>query len=444
MDNINYKKVLDQLFPLNRSITGPELLISLNILKEHVDFKISSVPSNSEVYDWIIPKEWTLIESYIETPDGKRWADSSKNKLHSISHNHPIDEHVTLDQLSSYTHILENLPSAIPYRTSYYKKNSGICLSKNELTSLIEYCRAHDFKTVRIFVNSNFKDGNLYYGDRVFKGISDQEIIITTYLCHPSMGNDNLSGVLCWLMLLDYFCKLEIKPYYSYRFAIFPETIGCITYLHQHESVIKKYTIGGFVLSCCGGPGEFSMKKSFIGDSIFDKALLASFASRHPIEKLQVFDFDIHGSDERQLSSPFFRIPTVTLSKDKYYEYEFYHTSLDDLDFVSIDNIAKSFEIYKTAIFFLENNFFIESNLNKCEPMLGKRNLYPEIGGAINQISGEEIQKISLDSLLWIMFYGDKSLSLLDISIKHSLDFSILLKQAKELINKNLITVFKQ
>lgn len=436
---------LNRLFPLNRSILNEGVLSSLNILKENVDFEIIDIKSGFKCYDWEVPKEWVIYEAFIEL-DGKKIIDFKNCNLHVLNYSDSIDEELNFEELEKNLYYLKDLPDAIPYKTSYYKKNWGFCLTYNQFLKLDRNAK------YRVKIDSKFIDGTLRIAEKVVKGKVKDEILISAYTCHPSMANDSLSGVIIWSLILK-ILQFQ-KPYFTYRLVLVPETIGAIAYLRYRENEIKKFTKRGFVLTTCGGPGKFGFKNSFLGDDIID--ISVKFAFRDSNVEYISYPFDINGSDERQYSSPFFRIPCSTITKDKYYEYKEYHTSLDNLSFVKINYLKDTFVLYLKAIQNLElgNKKFISKN-TACEPFLTKRDLYSSLGVTINnlQIEGEhhqkkeyttnENQKITgedIDTILWLMFYCDGNRNLFEISSQTNLPLYNLNKMANLLISLDLIS----
>lgn len=416
------KKTLKELFPITRSITGDGVRKTYKILNKIAKFKIHEIPTGKKCYDWIIPEEWNVKDAYIEDEAGERIIDFKKNNLQVVNYSMPVDKTVDYNELIGYLHTLPQLPKAIPYRTSYYKKNWGFCISYDRFKKLNKKGKFH------VFIDAQHKRGSLTLGDYLHAGKSKEEYLISTYSCHPSLANDNLSGMVLWAFLLKIFQSIKTK--HSYRFVIWPETIGAISYLSSHEKEMKKNK-GGFVITTVAGPDNFGYKKTFLGNSAIDNAVFATF-KEFKINPL-FYEFSPMGSDERQLSSPAFRIPIGTITKSKYYEYPQYHTSLDNLNFISAKNLVKTLKLYLASLQKLEAAVVLKPNFPFCEPNLGKRGLYPTLGGGIKQglnknrdhnkkkydiskdgsISGKD-----LDIIKWILFYADGKNSILDIAEK--------------------------
>lgn len=414
-------QLMRELFPLCRSLTGQGVRQTLERLQQLADFEIIEIPSGTEVYDWEVPPEWNIRGAYLETEEGERILDFDDHNLHVVGYSTPVDKLLTWDQLDPHLHTLPDLPDAIPYRTSYYDRNWGFCLPHEQYQQLDRSLR------YRAVIDSSLEPGSMTLGETVVQGDSGQEFLISAYCCHPSMANDSLSGVVLWALLLR---TLQRSPnWHSYRFVILPETIGAIVYLAHRESEMKQVD-GGLIPTTVAGPGPFGYKRTFKGDSLIDRAVRRSFLEQG-VEFVD-YPFDINGSDEKQYSAPAFRIPVGTISKSKYYEYKEYHTSLDNLDFVKPEHLIDSLKLYLLTIEKLELNLTYRSLAPHSEPMLGKRGLYPKLGGSIKQQAadlqrqhGERRYQIendqniygsALDALRWMMFYADGDHSLLDIA----------------------------
>lgn len=424
--------LLQRLFPICRSITGDGVRQSLSILHEIADFDIKEIPSGTRCYDWTVPDEWNVRDAYVEDSSGKKVIDFQKNNLHLVSYSVPIDKKMSFQELEKHLHTLPRLADAIPYRTAYYDGGGwGFCLSHNQLEGMDK----NDEYYVKI--DSSLKPGKLTYGECVINGKSGQEFLISTYCCHPSLANDNLSGMVLWTLLIRELASWDTR--HTYRFIIIPETIGSIAYLSQNEEAMKKVD-GGFILTSVAGPSEFGYKPTYLGNSLIDKIVHNTF-NELGMEYVS-YPFDIN-SDERQYSSPEFRIPMGTICKDKYSEYIQYHTSLDNLDFISAENLIKTLKIYLAAIRKLEMNLTYTARL-KCEPMLSKRGLYPKIGGMLKQgAAAIEKNQNELDANKWVLFYSDGKTSLVDIAEKTKIPIKELYESAEKLRENKLLEVKK-
>jgi aminopeptidase-like protein len=427
--------LLRRLFPLCRSITGEGVRRTLAILQEIAPFEMKEIPSGTVCYDWIVPDEWTIRDAYVADREGTRLIDFRKSNLHVVSYSEPIDRRMSFAELAPHLHTLPNLPRAIPYRTTYYKRDWGFCLSHEQLQGMDPAAEYH------VVVDSTLAPGSLTYGEAQLGSQAGPEVLISTYCCHPSLANDNLSGIVLWALLLRELGRTPRRL--SYRFVIVPETIGAIAYLARNEEAMKRVA-GGFVLTTGAGPGRPGWKSSFRGDATVDRAVQRAFAERG-IDAI-LYPFDISGSDERQYSTPGFRIPTVTITKDKYYEYDFYHTSLDDLDFIRAGNLIETLRLYLASIETLELDLTYRSLNPHGEPMLGRRGLYPQTGGAIRQkaATGGAAEPVAapgdeLDAIRWLMFLSDGETSLLQIAEKTGLPMRRLFLTAERLRSQGLL-----
>ncbi len=435
---------LNRLFPLCRSLTGEGVRQTLAILREVADFTIQEVPSGTVAYDWVVPEEWNVREAYIADSHGRRIVDFQQNNLHLVSYSIPFEGTLTFEELRPHLHTLPDLPDAIPYRTSYYNRTWGFCLSQRQFDALDRQ------ETYFVKIDTVLAPGSLTYGEAVLPGRSGHEYLISTYCCHPSLGNDNLSGMVLWALLLRELSQRQRR--HTYRFLIAPETIGALVWLSRNESIAPTIA-GGFLPSTVAGPGPFGYKRTFLGNSIIDRVVRQTFRELR-LDYIE-YPFDINGSDERQFSAPAFRIPIGMICKDKYYEYTFYHTSLDNLDFISADALIQTLKLYLLAIEKLEMNRTYRSLMPYGEPMLGKRGLYPNLGGSIKQqaanlhlpheqrpyqVSEETIlYGNELDAIRWLLFYSDGQTSLLDIAEKTSFPMRQLFEIAEKLVSHHLL-----
>lgn len=369
----------DRLWPICRSITGDGLRSSLKILQEIIPLELTEVPTGTEVFDWVVPKEWNIHEAYIITPAGKKICDLSVNTLHVVNYSIPVNTSLSFTALSGHLHYIEEMPDAIPYITSYYRETWGFCLSYNEFKTL------DTEGTYQVVINSSLKNGSLTYGECVLKGESEQEILFSTYLCHPSMANNELSGPLVQAFLYKKIAALE-KRKYTYRFIFAPETIGIIAYLHKHGMHLKEKLSAGYVLTCCGDPGSFIYKRSKRIHSLADR--VAEHVLKHQSIPYEIIPFSVGGSDERQYCSPGFNLPVGSLTRSMYQRYKEYHTSLDNKDFISFEAMEKTVETYFLFVKALEVNDLYLNTIPYCEPQMGKRGLYPS---SVNPVESREL-----------------------------------------------------
>ena len=367
------KKILkyyfQRLYKIPRSILGKGFRESLNILGEIVDLNIINVLSGRKVLDWKVPQEWVIDDAYIITPNGKKIADFKKNNLHVLNYSIPINKIVNLKELKKNIFTLPSLPNAIPYVTSYYKKNWGFCLTYNEFKKL----KPGKYKVV---IKSKHLNGRLVYSNSLIQGKSKKEILFWTYLCHPQMANNELSGPLVWSVL--YKILKDTGPHkYSYRFIIGPENIGSAAFLHKSKSKLKNI-VAGYIVNCLGYGKIFTLKKSRIGNTLSDKAAINVIVNE---KKKKIIDFFPDGSDERQFCSPGFNLPISLIMRKMYGDYKEYHTSLDNEKLISYKTLMESIQKYVDLILTLERNFTPIAKIKYGTPQLSRRpiNLYSDI-----------------------------------------------------------------
>ena len=431
------ENLFENLFPINRSITGHGVRETLEILNKIVPIKINEIACGTKVFDWEIPSEWNIKNGWIKNSDGEKIIDFKINNLHILNYSEPVSKKVDYNELIKHIYTLPSKPDLIPYRTSYYERKWGFCMSHNTLLSLN---KKDDYE---VFIDSNFNEnGSLTYGEIDIKGKGNNEYLISTYTCHPSMANDNLSGIILTILLAKYLNQCDLRN--NYKIIFVPETIGAITFLSQNKKFSKNIK-GGFVVTTVAGKGDFGYKETFLRDSEIDKSVLLAFGDK----KLIRYPFEPSGSDERQYSSPGFRIPIGSITKDKYYEYEEYHTSGDDLDFISSKCLLESLNFYKKAINNLERDIYYKRLNPYCEYQLGKYGLYPKTGGSIYQeAEKKDKNKIKSDKkvkcLEWLSFFCDGENSLMDISIMSKIDIESIHDAAREMENLGLLEEYKE
>ena len=363
-----------RIFPYNRSITGEGVRQTLSDISDYIassgtELKISSVPSGTQVFDWTVPKEWKIREAYIEDEKGDHIIDMKESNLHVLGYSTPVDEWVDLDELKKHVYVEENQPDVIPYVTSYYKERFGFCMSKNKLDSLKDG-RYH------MYVDSELFDGVLNSAEAVIPGESDEEIMFSTYFCHPSMADNECSGPALAAELINTIASMDHRRY-TYRFVFVPETIGSITYLSQddHVKYLQKHLKAGFVLSCVGDDNDYSMIQSRYADTYADRVLLNVLSYK---EKRTIYGFTKRGSDERQYNAPGVDLPVVCFCRSKFGEFAEYHTSADNMDFVSKEGFQGAYDAMMEVVNILEKNARYRMKV-LCEPQLGKRGLYSDI-----------------------------------------------------------------
>jgi len=407
--------LIAELYPICRSITGDGYRQTMGILQRHVPLVVHEVPTGTKVFDWVVPKEWNIRDAYVKNSKGEKVIDFQKSNLHILNYSTPVHRTFSLKDLKEHLFTLPDRPDWIPYKTSYYKENWGFCLSHNVLIHLEE----GDYEVV---IDSTLKDGSLSYGELYLQGESTEEILISCHACHPSLANDNLSG----LSLATYLAKRigSVPHRYSYRFVFIPGTIGAITWLAMNEEKTSKIK-HGLVLSGIGDRGNVSYKKSRRDMAEID--LVACHVLQHSGAAYEISDFSPYGYDERQYCSPGFNLPVGRLSRTPYGRYPEYHTSADDLGFVRPESLGDSFDKVLAILSILENNRTYINLSPKCEPQLGKRGLYSSIGE-------DEL------AMLWVLNFSDGSHSLLDITERSGLEFNSLQGAAHVLSEHGLIT----
>lgn len=391
-------RLAERLFPICRSITGDGVRETLSILREYIpDMKIYEVPSGTRVFDWTIPREWRIREAYIENGKGERIIDMKENNLHVMGYSAPMDRYVSLDELKQYIYVQEDQPDAVPYVTSYYKERSGFCMSRNMRDSLPED-RYH------MYIDSELFDGSLTYGEAVLPGKSEKEVLLSTYVCHPSMANNELSGPAVAAALAEWLGSLRDRKY-TYRIVFLPETIGSITYLSRNLDIMKQRMIAGFVLSCVGDDRTYSYVPSRDGNTLADRAARNVLSFHYPEYKR--YTYLDRGSDERQYNAPGVDLPVCVVCRSKYGEYPEYHTSLDDLSLVTEKGLEGALDVYKQMIVAIEYNALYRIKC-LCEPQLGKRGLYPTVS--------QKGSYYSIKSMVDFIAYADGRHDLLEIS----------------------------
>ena len=336
--------LIEELYPICRSITGNGVRESLRIIARHIALRVSEVPSGTLVFDWTIPKEWNIRDAYIKDEKGQRIVDFQRSNLHVVNYSTPVHETMTLGQLKPHLHTLPDHEHWIPYRTSYYKESWGFCLEHARLTGMKD--GVYD-----VCIDSSLESGHLTYGEALIRGESEEEVFLSSHICHPSLANDNLSGV-CMAVALANYLKMEPRRY-TYRFVFAPGTIGAITWLARNQETAKRMKYG-LILSGVGDAGGISYKRSYGGHETIDRAvehLLLNSPGKHHVE-----DFSPYGYDERQYGSPGFRLPVGRISRTPFGTYPEYHTSADNLDFVQPRSLEETFELLKELVQVVETN----------------------------------------------------------------------------------------
>jgi aminopeptidase-like protein len=412
--------VMTELFPICRSITGDGVTQTLNIIKRDIPLSIRKIPTGTKVFDWEVPKEWNINEAYIKNSRGEKIIDFANSNLHVLNYSIPVDQSVTLNALKEHLYTLSEHPNWIPYRTSYYKEDWGFCMTHNQFQKLQE-------DVYDVYIDSSLKEGHLTYGEYYIPGELSDEVLISTRICHPSMCNDNLSGICVATFLANELRRKKLR--YSYRFLFIPGTIGAITWLSVNESKASNIR-HGLVISLLGDAGGFTYKKSRQGNAEIDHIVEAVLKANS--RNYKVHNFSPYGDDERQFCSPGFNLPVGSLMRTPFGEYPEYHTSADNLELVTPAALEGSLQILHDIITVLEaDKKYL--NLNpKCELQLGKRGLYNTVGGAW---SGRDFQM----ALLWVLNLSDGKHSLLDISKESGIDFESISGAANRLFEQKLL-----
>jgi len=407
-------KLIVELYPICRSITGKGFRETLKIIQKYVSLEIHEVPSGTQVFDWIIPKEWNIRDAYVKNSEGEKVIDFQKSALHILNYSVPIKKKMPLAKLKEHLFSLPEHPDWIPYKTSYYKENWGFCIAHNKLLELKD-------GEYEVFIDSTLENGHLTYGEFYLKGEQADEVLISCHACHPSLCNDNLSGVSLATFLAKHLNRGTLR--YSYRFLFIPGSIGSITWLSLNESKVSKIK-HGLVVACVGDMGKFTYKKSRLGDAEIDQAVTHVLKSSG--EDYEILEFSPYGYDERQYCSPGFNLPVGSLTRTPHGRYPQYHTSADDLEFIRAENLADSFSKYLAVLQILEKNKKYLNQNPKCEPQLGKRGLYDSIGA--NELA-----------MLWVLNFSDGNHTLLDIAEKSSFQFKTIKRVADILLQYNLL-----
>jgi aminopeptidase-like protein len=386
--------VFDRLWPLPRSLTGPGVRATLDILSELHPLQRIEVPSGTRVFDWTVPDEWRVASAYLVAPDGRRFADFHKSNLHLVGYSRPFRGRMSLAELQPHLHSLPDRPTAIPYRTSYYEPHWGFCLADAERRVLPE-------GEYQVVVDTEFVPGSLTIGEAVLPGETEQEILLSTYVCHPSLANNELSGPLALGFLMR---RLAARPSrrFTYRFVFAPETIGSITYLSLRGDHLKRRCHGGYVLTCCGDAGAFTYKRSRRGEAASDRIVRRVLKGKP--HKIIPFQPD-EASDERIYNSPGFDLPIGSIMRTMYGRYPEYHTSLDDKSVISFPALQESIDVVEALVDRFEERRCFALTAGP-EPQLGRRGLYPSTAEAWPQISRQ----------YWLLHYADGGHDLADVA----------------------------
>jgi aminopeptidase-like protein len=413
-------RLIEELYPICRSITGEGLRQSLRLIARHVPLALREIPTGTQVFDWIIPKEWNVRGAFIATADGRRIVDFADSNLHLVQYSVPLDRIVGRDELLAHIHTMPERPAWIPYRTSYYTEGWGFCLSERQARTLTD-------PAYRVVIDATLAQGHLTYGELEVKGASADEVLFSCHSCHPSLANDNLSGMAVATMLAR---RLMAAPRrLTYRFLFIPGTIGSLAWLAANEARVPRVK-HGLVLSCVGDQGAFTYKQSRRGNAEIDRIL--AHVLRHGGAPHRILPFIPYGYDERQYCSPGFDMPVGCFMRSPNGSYPEYHTSADDLSLVRPECLAQSLDMLWQVVGAIEANATYVSRNPKGEPQLGRRGLYRPMGG-------HQAQDFDQMSLLWVLNLADGRHSLLDMAERSQLPFATISAAADALAAAELI-----
>ena len=411
----------EKLYPLNRSLTGEGVRDTLSVLSERIPLDVHEVASGTAVLDWTVPLEWNIRDAYVENDRGERVIDFKDSNLHVLGYSVPVRAKLSLTELKEHLFSLPDHPEWIPYRTSYYQQNWGFCMQHERVRALEE-------GIYEVVIDASLEAGHLTYGEFVIPGECRDEILLSAHICHPSLANDNLSGIG---LLVELAARLRhLQPRYTYRFVFAPGTIGAICWLAKNEAKLN-HIKHGLVVSCVGDGGGPTYKRSRRGSADIDKAM--EHVLRHCGKTATIEGFTPYGYDERQYCSPGFNLPVGLFQRSKWGQFPEYHSSADNLDLVRPEHLAFSFETIARVIDVLENNVSCMNLYPKGEPQLGRHGLFGGIGGAS--------RKSAELAMLWVLNLSDGECSLLDIAIRADLAFGDVHEAAGELTKTGLIEV---
>lgn len=412
--------LIEDLFPICRSITGPGVRETLARLGRHVPLTVREVPSGTRVLDWCVPKEWQVRDAYVKDAEGRRVIDFRRSNLHVVNYSVPVRATMTLEELRPHLHTLPEHPDWVPYRTSYYEENWGFCLSTRQLAEMGE-------GPYEVCIDSELKAGSLTYGELFLPGRTEDEVLFSCHVCHPSLCNDNLAGIAVATFLAQHVAALDRR--YSYRFLFIPGTIGAITWLALNEHDLSRVK-HGLVLALLGDAGKPTYKRSRRGEAEIDRAVAQVL--RETGRDHAIVDFDPYGYDERQFCSPGFNLPVGRLTRTPNGQYPQYHTSADDLSLVRPESLADSLALCAAVVHILEHNRTYVNLCPKGEPQLGRRGLYGTLGGQ------RELAAVQ-QAMLWVLSFSDGSTPLLEIARRAAVPFESVRRAADLLAQHGLL-----
>jgi len=409
-----------KIYPICRSITGNGVRTTLREISAHIALQVHEVPTGTAVFDWTVPREWNIRDAYIKNEQGQKIVDFAQSNLHVMSYSVPIRQRISLGELKTHLHTLPDQPDLIPYRTSYYAEDWAFCMAHRQLESLRD-------ESYEVLIDSSLADGYLTYGEYLHEGETEDEFLFSTHVCHPSLANDNCSGVALLAHLAKRMAGLRTR--YSYRFLFAPGTIGEITWLAHNEYNTQRIK-HGLVISMVGDGGGPTYKKSRRGNAKIDRAMIHSL--RHSELMPTILDFSPYGYAERQYCSPGFNLPVGLFQRSRFGTIPQYHTSADNLDFIRPDHLSESYCLIAQTIDVMENDAVYCNTMPKCEPQLGKRGLYGAVGG------GKDAAATNM-AMLWVLNLADGTRSLLDIAERADLPFAMIRSTAELLRTHGLL-----
>ena len=407
-------------YPTCRSITGDGVRETLDHIARRLELEVHEVPSGTQVFDWTIPREWSIRDAFIKNSAGERIIDFRKCNLHVLNYSQPVHGQLPLEELKKHVFTLPDQPDAIPYRTSYYAESWGFCMAHRALAALPD-------DIYEVMIDASLEDGSLTYGEYLHRGETEEEFLLSAHICHPSLANDNCSGLALLTLLAERLAPLETR--YSYRFVFAPGTIGAIAWLARNEHRVARIR-HGLVVSCLGDGGGPTYKKSRRGDALIDRAM--THVLRHMATTPTILDFFPYGYDERQYCLPGFDLPVGSLQRSQFGTFPEYHTSADNLDFIRPEHLAESYRMITAAIEIVENDWRPLSTNPKCEPQLGRRGLYAALGG-------DKDGAAKSMAFLWLLNLADGRHSLLDIAERANMPFAVVAEAARLLRQSGLL-----
>ena len=406
--------LMQRLLPLSRSLTGDGVRATFDAIEDHIPLRRTEIASGSRIFDWVVPDEWNLHDAYVAGPDGRRVIDVRRSTLHVVGYSEPVRARMPLEELRTRLHTLPERPDVIPYRTSYYHRTWGFCLAHRDLEAMApgEY---------EVVIDASLQPGRLTFAELVLEGELDDEVVISTYVCHPALAHDNLSGIAVATMLGRALSRRRLR--HSFRIVFAPGTIGPLCWLHENRDRLDRFA-HGLAISCIGDDGDFTYKRSRRGNAAIDRA--AALVLRDSGRPHRVLDWDPWGGDERQFCSPGFNLPMGTLQRTPHAEYDGYHTSADSLDRMSPDGMAEAVRTLLAVIDVLETDRTYVNRSPFGEPQLGRRGLFRTSGGAVATPDDEK-------ALLWVLNQTDGDASLVDIAVRSGIAYPVIRRAAERL-----------